>query len=220
MTMLPGTLQLTDCIDQCRTNSSCKAVNFETGLCVLLTTNQQDSPLSISQFPVFTLYAEKICLPSECLEIDFPVYCFNFDCNLSGPDLTDWKLICIFQTLTRLMIWVIRANRSNWFHFYRFHSLKSAGFSWMAAASTDYRLFTQKAVQGVDELLGFCRASHLRASPESGVQIENNPIIFCEYDIMRILWMKLCKALAKTLALVEVHIYSANLLVDLLSERD
>ena len=63
--MIPGTLQLTDCIEQCRTNATCKAINFETGLCVLLTTNQQDSPLSVSQFPVFTLYAEKICLQSK-----------------------------------------------------------------------------------------------------------------------------------------------------------
>ena len=31
----PGTLMLTDCIDTCRGNSSCKSINYETGLCVL-----------------------------------------------------------------------------------------------------------------------------------------------------------------------------------------
>lgn len=30
-----GTLQLAECVDACRQNLSCQAVNFETGLCVL-----------------------------------------------------------------------------------------------------------------------------------------------------------------------------------------
>ena len=30
-----GTLQLPDCLNACRNNQSCQAVNFETGLCVL-----------------------------------------------------------------------------------------------------------------------------------------------------------------------------------------
>lgn len=30
-----GTLQLAECVDACKLNLSCQAVNFETGLCVL-----------------------------------------------------------------------------------------------------------------------------------------------------------------------------------------
>ena len=38
----PGTLMLTDCIDTCRTNSSCRSINYETGLCVLFASNADD----------------------------------------------------------------------------------------------------------------------------------------------------------------------------------
>jgi hypothetical protein len=72
MTMLPGTLQLTQCIDMCRTNETCRAINFETGLCVLLASDQFASALSVAQFPLFTIYAQKICLPSKSW------FCFTF----------------------------------------------------------------------------------------------------------------------------------------------
>ncbi|XP_074604175.1 uncharacterized protein LOC141857583 [Brevipalpus obovatus] len=56
--------QMTDCLSQCRANSSCKAINFETGLCVLLPASATEKPdlFKPSQFPVFTSYAEKICI--------------------------------------------------------------------------------------------------------------------------------------------------------------
>ena len=38
----PGTLMLTDCIDTCRKNASCKSINYETGLCVLFASNADD----------------------------------------------------------------------------------------------------------------------------------------------------------------------------------
>ena len=38
----PGTLMLTDCIDTCRKNSSCRSINYETGLCVLFASNADD----------------------------------------------------------------------------------------------------------------------------------------------------------------------------------
>lgn len=62
--MIPGILQLSDCIERCQRNQSCRALNFETGLCVLLTTaaNDQTTVLTPSQFPVFTIFAQKICL--------------------------------------------------------------------------------------------------------------------------------------------------------------
>lgn len=40
----PDTLQLSECIDACRANTSCAALNFETGLCVLFRTNALDAP--------------------------------------------------------------------------------------------------------------------------------------------------------------------------------
>lgn len=66
LSMMPSTLQLTDCLDYCLTNSSCLAINFEMGLCVLLASSakQNQHNLYSSQFPVFTIYAEKKCLLS------------------------------------------------------------------------------------------------------------------------------------------------------------
>ena len=62
----PGTLMLTDCIDLCLSNSSCSAANFETGLCVLFSSSADDNKgeLTKSQYPVFTIYVQKNCLPS------------------------------------------------------------------------------------------------------------------------------------------------------------
>jgi len=65
----PGTLMLTDCIDTCRKNSSCRSINYETGLCVLFASNADDGEgeLTTSQFPVFTIYVQKNCLPSAAV---------------------------------------------------------------------------------------------------------------------------------------------------------
>ena len=64
VTMLPGILHLTECLQWCLTNDTCKSVNFETGLCVLLSSSAIERPeaLTPSQFPVFTTYAQKVCL--------------------------------------------------------------------------------------------------------------------------------------------------------------
>jgi hypothetical protein len=37
-----GTLQLAECIEACKTNQSCLAINFETGLCVLFKSQVRD----------------------------------------------------------------------------------------------------------------------------------------------------------------------------------
>ncbi|EDV93617.1 GH19413 [Drosophila grimshawi] len=60
---LPGTLMLTDCLDICLKNRTCQSVNYETGLCVLFSANADQLPgaLTKSQFPVFTIYAQKYC---------------------------------------------------------------------------------------------------------------------------------------------------------------
>ena len=57
----PGTLMLTDCIELCRRNSTCKSANFETGLCVLFGSSaadfpgKKDLPFFLIIFPVFTV---------------------------------------------------------------------------------------------------------------------------------------------------------------------
>ncbi|EDW27965.1 GL27254 [Drosophila persimilis] len=60
---LPGTLMLTDCLEACQANESCSSVNYETGLCVMFrsTADQLPGSLSRSQYPVFTVYAQKSC---------------------------------------------------------------------------------------------------------------------------------------------------------------
>lgn len=62
-----GTLLLADCMEFCKKSPLCQALNFETGLCVLFKTaaGENSAALAVSQFPVFTLYAQKICVPSE-----------------------------------------------------------------------------------------------------------------------------------------------------------
>lgn len=64
MKLIPGSLELTQCLTYCQMNSTCKAINYETGLCVLLSTGATQRPeaLKPAQFPVFTIYAEKVCL--------------------------------------------------------------------------------------------------------------------------------------------------------------
>jgi len=61
-----GALQLSECLAQCKKNAECLALNFETGLCVLFKTRAGDNSekLSVSQFPVFTLYSQKVCAPT------------------------------------------------------------------------------------------------------------------------------------------------------------
>ncbi|XP_042903119.1 uncharacterized protein [Parasteatoda tepidariorum] len=64
MELVPGTLKLTDCLSLCNNNATCQAINFETGLCVLFSSSaaQRPAALTASQFPVFTIYAHKVCL--------------------------------------------------------------------------------------------------------------------------------------------------------------
>ena len=50
---IPGTLMLTDCLETCQANDSCQAVNYETGLCVLFSSNADNNPGKIEslRFP-------------------------------------------------------------------------------------------------------------------------------------------------------------------------
>lgn len=54
---IPGTLMLTDCLETCQGNDSCQAVNYETGLCVLFSSNADYLPgklycLSLTAMPL------------------------------------------------------------------------------------------------------------------------------------------------------------------------
>lgn len=51
----PGTLMLTDCIQTCRQNASCQSINYETGLCVLFSSNADSMPGSNSFATFFFL---------------------------------------------------------------------------------------------------------------------------------------------------------------------
>jgi hypothetical protein len=44
MATSPGVLLLRDCVELCRRNSSCHAINFETGLCVLFAGSYSSHP--------------------------------------------------------------------------------------------------------------------------------------------------------------------------------
>lgn len=44
ITTSPGVLLLRDCLEQCRLNDLCRAINFETGLCVLFAGSYADQP--------------------------------------------------------------------------------------------------------------------------------------------------------------------------------
>ncbi|XP_018903348.1 uncharacterized protein neo [Bemisia tabaci] len=73
---IPGTLMLTDCLEACQNNDTCHSVNYETGLCVMFSSNADKYPgaLTKSQFPVFTIYAQKSCLGVKPCE---RAWCFD-----------------------------------------------------------------------------------------------------------------------------------------------
>ncbi|KAI1292484.1 hypothetical protein HDE_06924 [Halotydeus destructor] len=68
---IPDSLQLTDCLEKCRLDQQCQSVNFETGLCVLFNSSASGSGAGLkpSQFPVFTIYAQKVCLSVEAKRV-------------------------------------------------------------------------------------------------------------------------------------------------------
>lgn len=41
---IPGTLMLTDCLEACNANDTCYSVNYETGLCVMFSSNADAYP--------------------------------------------------------------------------------------------------------------------------------------------------------------------------------
>lgn len=41
---IPGTLMLTDCLEACNANDTCESVNYETGLCVMFSSNADAYP--------------------------------------------------------------------------------------------------------------------------------------------------------------------------------
>ena len=55
----PGTLMLTDCIDTCRANASCRSITYETGLCVLFSSNADGNDGKRASEPMFGRQPQK-----------------------------------------------------------------------------------------------------------------------------------------------------------------
>ena len=66
----PGTLILNDCIETCRANSSCKAINFETGLCVLFSSSADENK---SKCPKVGNTDRPLSIDARSRDCDFPV---------------------------------------------------------------------------------------------------------------------------------------------------
>lgn len=66
---IPGTLMLTDCLETCQANDSCQAVNYETGLCVLFSSNADSNPgriESLSYLPKDCSKNYRLCSMRQC----------------------------------------------------------------------------------------------------------------------------------------------------------
>ena len=64
----PGTLMLTDCIDTCARNSSCKSINYETGLCVLFSSSADDSEGKLKRKLILLLSLKQ----EWCMKLEIP----------------------------------------------------------------------------------------------------------------------------------------------------
>lgn len=65
---IPGTLMLTDCLEQCQTNDSCSSVNYETGLCILFSSNADKLPGKLHEVDDMTRHMNDIPQPPRILE--------------------------------------------------------------------------------------------------------------------------------------------------------
>jgi hypothetical protein len=67
----PGVLLLRDCLEQCRLNDLCRAINFETGLCVLFAGSYADQPgtgIRCSFVSVTSLWSTMFTLHTQLTE--------------------------------------------------------------------------------------------------------------------------------------------------------
>ena len=70
---VPGTLMLTECLDQCRNNETCSSVNYETGLCVLFSSDADKLP-------------GMVCDPSSRLIGNANSVKVNFKCHFNSQN--------------------------------------------------------------------------------------------------------------------------------------
>lgn len=69
---VPGTLMLTECLDQCRNNDSCSSVNYETGLCVLFSTDADKLPgMVLDVHSILLLSRESENVDSNFVKVNF-----------------------------------------------------------------------------------------------------------------------------------------------------
>ena len=77
MVTSPGVLLLRDCLEQCRHNDSCRAINFETGLCVLFSGSYTDQPGRFYMGTVFRIWeGVQVCLTVSHPQDFLPTSCF------------------------------------------------------------------------------------------------------------------------------------------------
>jgi len=72
-----GTLQLAECVEACKLNLSCQAVNFETGLCVLFKSQvgEKSGKQQFFQTPLSLKYFLLLCmLMSFCYHLASNIY--------------------------------------------------------------------------------------------------------------------------------------------------
>lgn len=75
---MPGTLMLTDCLEACQANESCGAVNYETGLCVLFSSNADKLPGKCN-----------IAMEIERISV---LYCNYDECNGNPPRIRNYMV--------------------------------------------------------------------------------------------------------------------------------
>lgn len=92
---IPGTLMLTDCLDSCTNNDSCSSVNYETGLCVLFSSNADKLPgkssslliLALSQAQKVFSYAYFLNVNFVCKQLWYHLHMYCKAINIKTPDI-------------------------------------------------------------------------------------------------------------------------------------
>lgn len=75
---MPGTLMLTDCLEACQNNDSCASVNYETGLCVLFSSNSDKLPgkfvvlLASPKGALLHTPSHRCCLAGDAVRMHLP----------------------------------------------------------------------------------------------------------------------------------------------------
>lgn len=96
-------LMLTECLEQCRNNESCSSVNYETGLCVLFSTQADKLPGTVRQiYKILPVMLESAWKWKTC----------DYKHSLLLPPLTTWIIIKSVNIETCETCWFIKDFKS------------------------------------------------------------------------------------------------------------